>query len=686
MLCVALPGGAQPAITPDAAVMDLDALGLYAVGYAYRGQAEQWFPLGWSGYFDDRTGVACQPAGTQHGKRAFLLHCPWRNGTGTAFQQFAFRLPTNATRIVLRGSTAMRSDIVANSDGVTFRVFANSAKLLEYHQTNDVWRDFEFDFTALRGSNLTVRFEVDPGPRNNSSFDFSLWGGRELALEGFTPAPVTHPAPPPLALSNVWSSQNGDVAPLSGFAGSSSFQLSNDVARFRYAGPDGTLEYVWQRPLTANDALFGTLTLNAQMTGDAPVTVPLANSAALSWTQTASPLSSGVWQTTNNGVVLVRTFQVGATTAVVRIAGQLVSKSLALTVTCDQPKVQSFNAGVWGPTVRRVQSVTPFYPGQVYFLPQENLFVNAFLDWTASAASSHSQTKANYGALTDGTRNRLAERAIFAAAWHLAEALPNLPNPASPFREFLADKVVLDIWGGSFANIAQNLQTLADYGITNCVALVHNWQRSGYDNALPMHIPANAGLGGDPGMSNLVATALGLGIRAALHENYVDYYPNYDFYDTNDIALDAAGKLMLAWYNSGTGIQSFAVKPNAILRLAITQSPEIHRRYGTRANYLDVHSAVAPWFHVDSRAGEPGAGMFQRVWDAHRQLWAYERKTHDGPVFGEGNQHWYWSGCLDGVEAQFGSGWPGNQGMSAPLNVDFDLLKIHPLQFNHGMG
>ena len=137
---------------------------------------------------------------------------------------------------------------------------------------------------------------------------------------------------------------------------------------------------------------------------------------------------------------------------------------------------------------------------------------------------------------------------------------------------------------------------------------------------------------------------------------------------------------------SRTRIQSFAVKPDAILRLAATQSPEIHRRYNTLADYLDVHSAVPPWFHVDDRAGETGAGQFSRVWDVHRQLWAYERDTHNGPVFGEGYNHWYWSGCLDGVEAQFGSGWPGNGGFTAPLAVDFDLLKIHPLQFNHGMG
>jgi len=676
---------AQPAITPDLPVMNLDELGVYAVGYAYRGQPEQQFPLGWSGFFEDRTGVACEPFGAQNGKSAFLLHCPWRNGTGISFEQIVFTLPTQATRILLRGATAMRTANVSNSDGVTFRLYANGTKLFDYHQTNDVWRSFEYDFTALRGSNLTVRFEVDPGPNNNPSFDYSLWGDRQLVLEGYTPPVLTRPNPPTLTLSNLWSGRTTEVAPSSGFAGTSTSTLSNGVGYFRYNGPDGVLEYQWRLPQSASDGFFGPLTLNAQMTGDTPVTVPLANTAALTWAQTATPTGSG-WVQTNSGCTLWRTFSLGTTTATVRIAGQLLGKSLAMAVTCDQPKVAAFNAGGWGPVVRRRQVAVPYYTGTVYHLGQEGLFVNALLDWTASAASSHSGTQATYDALTSGNRVPLNERILFTAAWHLDEVLPNPPNPPSPWRDFLANKIVLDIWGGKFTNIAANLQTLAEYGISNCVALIHNWQRSGYDNALPMHYPANAAYGGDAGISNLVATGTALGIRCALHENYVDYYPNYDFYDTNDIALNSAGQLELAWYNPGTHIQSFAEKPNAILRLAATQSPEIHRRYNTHANYLDVHSAVPPWFDVDHRATEPMAGRFSRVWDVHRQLWNYERAIHGGPVFGEGNNHWYWSGCLDGVEAQFGSGWPGNGGFTVPLAVDFDLLKIHPLQCNHGMG
>jgi hypothetical protein len=675
---------AQPTIVPDAAVMKLDELGLYSAGYAYRGQPERRFPIGWTGFFEEKTGVACEPYGVQNGKQVFLLHCPWRNGTGITFQEFSFQTPA-VSRIRLRGATAMKSDMITKSDGVTFRIYTNGIKGLEYHQTNDVWQPFEFQFAPLTGSNLVVRFEVDPGPRNNASCDYAFWGDRELVFEGYHPVPRTNPPPPALALSKVWSARTGDVVPRGGFGGSTRFQVSNQLARFHYAAADGTLDYAWRAPQSTNDPLFGALTLTAQMAGDAPVTVPLAKAATIAWTAAAT-LQTSFFQATNRGVALYETFLVGGSKVQVCAVGRLIGKSLVLSVTCDQPVVKVMDAGKWGPTLRCRQMVVPYLDGAVSYLPRENLFVNAFLDWTASAASSHNSTRADYNALTDGTRNRLRERVIFSAAWHQAEVFPNLPGPPSPHLGFLADKVVLDIWGGSFASIAGHLAGLADYGMRNCIALVHVWQRSGYDNALPAHVPAKAGQGGDSGMSNLVAAVARSGMRAALHENYVDYYPNYDFYDPNDIALDSQASLVKAWYNSGTQIQSFAVKPNAILRLAATQSPEIHRRYHTAADYLDVHSAVPPWFHVDFRAGEPGAGTFARVWDIHRQLWAYERATHRGPVFGEGNRHFYWSGWLDGVEAQFGTGWPENQGLTAPLHVDFDLLKIHPLQFNHGMG
>jgi hypothetical protein len=671
-------------IVPDEPVMQLDEIGWYVVGYAYRGQEERLFPAGWSGYFEERTGVACQPAGVVNGKRAFLLHCPWRGGTGVAFQTFTFRLP-KAKRVFLRGFTAMRPDIVNRSDGATFRVFVNGKKMMEEHRTDAQWKPFHIDLSPYMEQTVTLRFETDPGPSDNPSFDFSLWAERELVLEGYQPQPVRRPAPPPLNLQTLTSIPNGTIAPRSAFAHRTSVQVHGDRAVFRYEGSDGVLEYRWRKPRNEDRSPVGEWTLWAQMKGDSPVQVPLASAMSIEWTAEASPAGSS-WQRAGDTVVCTRRYRVGTEVVTLRLTARLFHKSLLLQIEASRPVVRYLDAGGWGPVLRRKPVTTPYYGRQVFYLPAENLFVHAVLDWTDSHATSHDGLRAHYGAWTDGRRNPLRERVVFTAAWHAAEVLPNIPNPPSPFLKQVGNKIVLDIWGGRYTDIAQEFERLAEYGINQCIALIHVWQRSGYDNALPMHLPAMAELGGDEGMKVLVQTGVKLGYLVALHENYVDYYPNYDHFDENDIALDSEGKRQLAWYNPGTKIQSFAVKPNAILRLAATQSPEIHRRYGTNACYLDVHSAVPPWFHVDMRAGEEGAGMFRRVWDVHRALWEYERKTHGGPVFGEGNNHWYWSGCLDGVEAQFGTGWGWGQGLHAPLAVDFDLLKIHPLQFNHGMG
>ena len=674
----------QGALLPEEdGILALDDIGLFSVGYALRGQQEKLLPIGWSGGFDSEIGIACRPMGEQQGKRAFLLHCPWIHGTGITFQEFSLRLP-QAQRVLLRGATAILSESVEKSDGATFRVYVDGRKVMEVHRADDAWQSFEFDLTRFIKKTVLVRFETDPGPKDNPGWDHSLWGNRELVLKGFKPKPVRHPEPPPLNLTRLWSAQSGTVAPRSGFSGSSSTRLEAGIAVFHDQDPDGDLEYRWHLP-QPGDPLFGRIVLKARQHGGKLYEVPLATAARLEWDTPAQALKAK-WDVEEGAISCLRSFKLGEQEAMLSIKGRMSGKSLLLDVACDRPLVRMLDAGSWGPVQRQRQVTVPYYSGVIRYLPVENLFVNALLDWTNSSASNQEGMQASYQPLTDGTRNLLHDRAIFTAAWHMAEVLPNIPNEPSRFHDKIGDRIVLDIWGGGFTHIADDFKTLVDYGIDKCVALIHNWQRSGYDNALPMHYPAAQNLGGDEGMKTLVETGKQLDYLVALHENYVDYYPNYDFFNEQDIALNADGSRMTAWYNPGTKIQSFAVKPNAIMRLAESQSPEIHRRYGANACYLDVHSAVPPWFHVDARAGEEGAGTFRQVWDIHQQLWKYERLTYAGPVFGEGNNHWYWSGALDGVEAQFGVGWPWAQGMSAPLMVDFDLLKIHPVQFNHGMG
>ena len=680
-----LPGENQ-LIIPLGPVVSLDEVGIYSIGCKYRDGRMKAFPSGWSGNFDDATGIACMPYGEQHGKNATLLHCPWRNGTGVSFQEFRFRVP-HVAKALVTGAIALGTFAVGKSDGATFRVYANGQILLDENRTTDDWKEFSLDVSRFTGDILTLRFETDPGPRDDPSFDYSIWGDRKLILPGMSSSGVSPVSVPPPDLLEA-TAESTDVAPMDGDKGKGSFEGKLDEALFHWKGEAGSMDYRWDFPNTTDSSPLGRITLTALSSHQAsgrPVVSQFGSSASIAWIGRVEPIGR-MPLTVTDGCGYVQVYRIGGKTTQVRVVGRLVGKSLVFDVSCDQNLIREFNMGAWGPVAYRRQLTVPYYSGQVQYLPVANLFVNAFLDWTHSGASNFDGNRAVYGALTDGTRRRLQERAVFAASWHLAGALPSIPNPKSPFIPKVGGRLVLDTWGGRFDDIAKGFETLRDYGIDDCTAIIHSWQRSGYDNALPAHYPANAALGGDGAMTRLVRTGVGLGYLVALHENYVDYYPNFEGFRENDVALDSDGKRVLAWFQPGTKIQSFAVKPNAILPLAKTQSPEIHRRYGTNADYLDVHSAVPPWFHVDYRATEQGAGKFSEVWDVHRRLWAFERETYQGPVFGEGANHWYWSGLLDGVEAQFGVGWPGSLGMTAPLMVDFDLLRIHPLQANHGMG
>ena len=337
--------------------------------------------MGWIGGLDSPTGAACQPQGRQNGEVAWLLHCPWRGRTGVTFQDFTFRLP-RVPKIMLRGATALRTDAVGKSDGVTFRIFVDGEKRLDVNRTDSAWQPFDLDLTSEEGKTVTLRFETDPGPRDNPSFDFALWGDRRLALTGFVPHSVRHPAPPPLDLRRLTSRQDGSVVPLSGFAGRATTRSTSTEAVFRCQGADGALEYHWT-PGKSDSPLLGRVTLRAQMTDDAPINVLLATQAHLDWADTATLTGSSL-----RGATLTRTYSVGGQTATVTVRASLHGKSLVFDIGCDRPVIRTLDGGGWGPTLRRQAINLPYYSLPIPFLARENFFAGAFLDWTNSRASS----------------------------------------------------------------------------------------------------------------------------------------------------------------------------------------------------------------------------------------------------------------------------------------------------------
>jgi hypothetical protein len=436
----------------------------------------------------------------------------------------------------------------------------------------------------------------------------------------------------------------------------------------------------WQGPAVGSVNQLGTISF--PVTGQGNVTLLNLTLAAVSGV--ALTLSSSSWNAAATTQTLTYTYPGG----VLHIVGSytMTATGVSLTLDADQPILSSIDAGAFVSQLQPQTIAVPYYSGTIKYAPTISQYLNAWWDWQKTQATTHIGTGTQYAPKTDGTLNLLHEQLHLAISPTISSVFPPIPNPASPYRAQLAGRIILDDWNATFASSQQGLADLGDYGMSNCAIIIHDWQHFGYDNGLPQHYSADPAFGGDSGLLAAITAAKADGCLAAVHENYTDYYPNYPAFNQASLALNSAGGTINAWLNP-ENIQSHEAKPSWMIANAQTQSPTIHQRYGTDAAYLDVNSAVAPDERPDMDAKEPLASTVGLWLSNATALWAFERQTHAGPMFGEGANHWYYSGLLDGVEAQLGTGQTAtNIGESLPLFVDFDLLRIHPLQVNHGMG
>jgi len=436
----------------------------------------------------------------------------------------------------------------------------------------------------------------------------------------------------------------------------------------------------WSQPAAGSSGELGAVRLPGSPTGVGPA-------LQLKLTAESGHLicKSASWS--GDGSVLSLTYLQGDTPVHVSVHITPIETGFQAEIDADQPLITSVDIGSWSQSLETRAIPVPYYSGKIYYSAALNEFVNAWWDWRSTASTTLKDTSAQYKPKTDGKLNLLHERLTVAASASINDLFPLPGTPPSPHRGTLSGRTILDIWNGTFHNIEQSFSDLGDYGIGNCAGIIHVWQSAGYDNALPEHYPANQDLGGPDELKAALDAGASSQCLMALHENYVDYYPDFPQFTPASIALKSDSTYQTSWFNSHTGVQSLATKPDWMLKNANAQSPQIHALYGTTASYVDVNSAVAPSWRADMDARQPSAGMMTAMWTNDISLWQFERQTHNGPVFGEGAAHWYYSGLLDGVEAETATSLvKRNSGESIPLFVDFDLSRIHPLQVNHGMG
>ena len=448
------------------------------------------------------------------------------------------------------------------------------------------------------------------------------------------------------------------------------------------------LKYQWQAPALGSLYTVGSVTVTDSIDGASPqaeITLP----SKIDWVGPSRGLQSVSVDPASAKATL--TFSNSSGVMHLSVAPVVDGLYAGLHFAADQAVMQDIYLGQLPATVPNRPISVPYYSQPINYLSSVDLFENSYFDAFASSATTISTTNGQetfYGPNLSGDHNVLNEIWKVAISKNIVNVLPYPEHPASPYMSLLAGRMMLDVRGDAqFATMASQLANLSENGIRNCSVIIGTWQAYGYDNALPSQYPANASLGGDTQMKAISSAAKAASCLFALHENYTDYYTDYSDYTSADTMQNPNGTQTLAWVNPKTNIQSFATKPGLFVTFADTQSPDIHANYGTNASFIDVNSSAMPWWRADRDPKAAGNNQFGTYRDASIALWAYERNVEQGPVFGEGKYHWFWSGLLDGVEAQFGAeSTPITNGPQAPLFVDFDLTRIHPLQINYGMG
>ena len=127
------------------------------------------------------------PTGGKSTVAALMMHSPWHVPPGKAWVDYPLTLPSSGP-IRLSFGIAMGPDAAtaAKSVGVTFSclltVDGRQQELMHLHYAQPEWKDYQFDLSPHAGKKVVLRLQVEPGPKMNASFAFSMFGNAKITV------------------------------------------------------------------------------------------------------------------------------------------------------------------------------------------------------------------------------------------------------------------------------------------------------------------------------------------------------------------------------------------------------------------------------------------------------------------------------------------------------------------------
>ena len=324
---------------------------------------------------------------------------------------------------------------------------------------------------------------------------------------------------------------------------------------------------------------------------------------------------------------------------------------------------------------------------------REKLFVLAFPDWyvsQASAVEGRKQPDGTYDRFcvyrpkTDGTYNPVFERVYITVSPEFMETLPVVANPPSPWKHVTGRKAWCRYCAGPNRRKDKKFLTwLHRHGIRELVINEHECCMRDDGESFTFREKTAPRKGGDDAWRDYADYVINkLGYMYGPYNNFTDLSPvnanwSIDHVSRKSPFPDApdAGGLVPAW------TRCYAPKAAFAYASCARYAPLLKKKFGFNTAYCDVHTAILPWEYVDCDARVPDGGKFQPFYRAYAAILLEQKKAWQGPVYSEGNSHFFYAGLADGNYGQLGIRCDKD-----PWIVDFDLRRLHPLQSDFGVG
>ena len=641
-----------PIIVPDAGALPLWSTGRHRPSSVRTEAPTVELPIGWMGMDpESNMHLAIQPVTRGDARDAIMMHPPW-DPIGSAVAVYQVALPDTAP-IRLSFANAIRSTAPdePESDGVRFKVFVGDDLLFERFTDSTTWVDGEADLSAYAGREVALALSSDPGPNDHPYCDGSYWAEPTIIV-GQTPTVERRPLDDTAAENERRGRGilDGDEEPdgLRTFVvGEGTNRTAIILSPSERGIVDGVLSFVGNSGAVSFEGLR--VDILKQPVMRRPYAVEVVG-----------------YEASRQGDRAVHTHHL-------RVAGEPVDLTLTFRTEGDGLRM-SFDCPLritdlaLGPADRLADSV---YYGHGYRIDEPRAFTANFgghdlstshvgADYSGglSMLQAVDVPPVNFRVDPDSREYSLHTRLngtmtlVAGETGALDCAIRYRPlydkKPAGAV-ERLAGRMCLDIWGGQYGDIADSMEELIRYGVTDSLLTVHVWQRWGYDYRLPDVWPPDARLGTIADMRRIGEVCKPRDIPWGLHDDYVCIFPDATDFSYDLVTFSEGGVPLEHWYTESRDAQSYGFRPDKFLPFVRRNIPKMKRGVAPTHMFLDVFTSQGMTEYWD-RDGNYHSPLETRKWWG--ESFRYIRDTlGNAPTTSEAG-HDQLIGWLDGADCQ----------------------------------